>query len=83
MDDAGIEKACQAFFKNDPLYPRPESEEAADKELWKVFKQRFLVTSRRILEEVGRDGRCLVEKLVDRIEEEGRLRKRKQCSTVQ
>ncbi|KAJ4371199.1 hypothetical protein N0V83_004415 [Neocucurbitaria cava] len=77
MDDAGIEKACQAFFKNDPFYPRPESEEAADKELWKVFKQRFLVTSRRILEDVGQDGRYLVEKLVDRIEEEGRLRRRK------
>jgi len=78
MDEAGIEKACVAFFRNDPFYPRPGSREAADEELWKVFKQRFLVTSRGILGEVSEDGRVLAEKLVERIEEEGRLRKRKE-----
>ncbi|KAH8725811.1 zinc finger protein-domain-containing protein [Phaeosphaeriaceae sp. PMI808] len=75
MDEAGIEKACVAFFRNDPFYPRPGSREAADEELWQVFKQRFLVASRRILREVSEDGRFLSEKLVERIEEEGRLRR--------
>jgi hypothetical protein len=78
MDEAGIEKACVAFFRNDPFYPRPGSGEAADEELWKVFKQRFLITSRGILGEVSEDGRILAEKLVERIEEEGRLRRRKE-----
>ncbi|KAF2792313.1 hypothetical protein K505DRAFT_326230 [Melanomma pulvis-pyrius CBS 109.77] len=74
MDEAGIKKACVAFFKNDPFYPRPGTGEAADEELWKVFKQRFLVASRGIL---GEDWRVLAEKLVDRIEEEGQLRRRR------
>lgn len=30
MDEAGVEKACVAFFKNDPFYPRPGGGEAAD-----------------------------------------------------
>ncbi|KAH7385825.1 zinc finger protein-domain-containing protein [Pyrenochaeta sp. MPI-SDFR-AT-0127] len=77
MDEAGIEQACMAFFKNDPFYPRPGSEEAADEELWNVFKQRFLVVSRAILVEVHEDGRFLAEKLVKRIEKEGRLRRKR------
>jgi hypothetical protein len=77
MDEAGIERACMAFFRNDPFYPRPGSEEAADEELWKVFKQRFLMTSWRILGEAGEDGPFLAEKLVEKIEEEGRLRSRR------
>ncbi|KAF2184860.1 hypothetical protein K469DRAFT_708630 [Zopfia rhizophila CBS 207.26] len=77
MDEAGIEKACVAFFRNDPFYPRPGSGEAADEELWKVFKQRFLVASRGVLGEVSEDGRILAEKLVERIEGEGRLRMRR------
>lgn len=77
MDEAGIEKACVAFFKNDPFYPRPGSEKVADDKLWQIFKQRFLVVSRRILREMSEDGRFLAEKLVERIEKEGRLRKRK------
>lgn len=65
------------FFRNDPFYPRPGSGEAADEKLWKVFKRRFLVVSREILGEVSEHGRFLAEKLVERIEEEGRLRRRR------
>lgn len=68
MDEAGIEKACIAFFRNDPFYPRPGSGRADDERLWTVFKERFLIASRRILEE---DMRFLAEKLVEKIEEEG------------
>lgn len=80
MDDAGIEQACAAFFRNDPFYPRPGSGEAADEELWEVFKQRFLVASRGILGEANKDSLTLVEKLVERIEQEGQLRKKKVSS---
>ena len=77
MDEAGIEKACEAFFKNDPFYPKPGSGEAADEELWRVFKQKFLVASRRILGEVSEDKLFLAEKLMERIEEVGQLRRRR------
>lgn len=78
MDETGVEQACAAFFKNDPFYPRPGGDEAADTELWAVFKSRFLSTSRRILEEKV----VLADKLIQRIEEEGvsRNRARKQAA---
>ncbi|KAJ8112296.1 hypothetical protein OPT61_g5303 [Boeremia exigua] len=71
MDEAGVEQACAAFFKNDPFYPRPGSDEAADEELWTVFRQRVLRTSRRILEQKSEGDVLLAEKLVQRIEEKG------------
>jgi hypothetical protein len=73
VDEAGVEQACMAFYKNDPFYPRPGTGEAADEELWTVFKRRFLESSRRILE--GNKS-FLAEKLMERIEEEGQLRRR-------
>lgn len=41
VDETGVEQACAAFYKNDPFYPRPGTGEAADEELWVLFKQRF------------------------------------------
>lgn len=76
MDDTGVERACAAFFKNDPFYPRPGSEEATDEELWKVFKGQFLVTSRRILGETG-GAAALPERLMDMIEKEGDARRKR------
>jgi hypothetical protein len=71
MDEAGVERACAAFFKNDPFYPRPGGGEATDEELWRVFKRKFLVASRAILKE---NEVLLAEKLIARIEEEGKMR---------
>ncbi|OAK97722.1 hypothetical protein IQ06DRAFT_201606, partial [Phaeosphaeriaceae sp. SRC1lsM3a] len=51
MDEVGFKKACDAFFRNDPYYPRPGTGEAAGEELWVVFKQRFLECSKRIMGE--------------------------------
>lgn len=76
MDDTGVEQACKAFFKNDPFYPRPGSGRVADDRLWNVFKQRFMSTSRIILEQKNIDDVSLAEKLVQRIEEEGVARSR-------
>ncbi|EOA87971.1 hypothetical protein ACJQWK_09070 [Exserohilum turcicum] len=77
MNEAGIEQACAAFFRNDPYYPRPGTGEAADEELWIVFKQRFLASSRRILGEENQDMWVLADRLIARIEEEGEERRRK------
>jgi hypothetical protein len=74
MDEAGVERACVAFFKNDPFYPRPGGRETADEELWKVFKQKFLEASRKVL---GEKEVLLAEHLIARIEEEGKVRTRR------
>lgn len=78
MDDAGVEQACTAFYKNDPPYPRPGTGDPADEEPWAVFKSRFLEASRKIWGE--REGSVelgLAEKLMRRIEEEGAARREK------
>lgn len=38
MDETGIERACVAFWKNDPFYPKPGSGQTSDEALWIVFK---------------------------------------------
>lgn len=68
----GVERACKAFWGNDPFYPRLGGEEKEDEVLWGAFKTRFLSTSRGIL---GEDEVGLAERLVRRIEEEGVLRR--------
>jgi hypothetical protein len=76
MDETGVEQACAAFFKNDPFYPRPGTGEAADEDLWVVFKQKFLISSRKILGEAGRDKWFLADSLMEKITEEGLSRRR-------
>lgn len=43
MDLDGVDQAVNAFFRNDPFYPRP------DQPLWKYFRDRYLQTSSMIL----------------------------------
>ena len=76
MNEEGVHQACAAFFRNDPFYPRPGTGEAADEELWVVFKQRFLESSRGILGEARQDKWFLADMLMGRIEEEGELRRK-------
>ncbi|CAA9960342.1 DUF3669 domain containing protein [Pyrenophora teres f. maculata] len=76
LDEHGVDQACAAFFKNDPFYPRPGTGEAADEELWLVFKQTFLESSQRILGEAGREKWFLADRLMKMIEEEGHARRR-------
>jgi hypothetical protein len=52
LDLAGVEQACNAFFKNDPFFPRPSST-SEDQQLWTVFHQKYLETSKSV---VGNDG---------------------------
>ncbi|KAF2446590.1 hypothetical protein P171DRAFT_462832 [Karstenula rhodostoma CBS 690.94] len=76
INETGVERACAAFYNNDPFYPRPGGEGAADKELWNVFRQTFLIISRVILGYKGGDI-ILADKLTESIEEEGKLRMRR------
>lgn len=78
MDEEGMKSACEAFFRNDPYYPRPGTGDADDEKLWGVFRNRFLRVSREILERTGDDKLVwLSENVMDRIEEEGRARQRR------
>ncbi|KAK4891104.1 hypothetical protein LTR27_010311 [Elasticomyces elasticus] len=72
LDEAGIEQAAQAFFRNDPFYPRPDCEHETDARLWKVFSKRFLASSLLILGDVG-----LAQMMIDRLEQLGEERRRK------
>jgi hypothetical protein len=76
MDETGVEQACSAFFKNDPFYPKPGTGKAADEKLWIVFKQMFLQSSYRIMGEAGKDKWFLAALLMERIEEDGQLRRK-------
>jgi hypothetical protein len=42
MDEAGVEQAWRAFYRNDPYYPRPGRDNLEDQRLWQVFRERFL-----------------------------------------
>ncbi|CAN9368866.1 unnamed protein product [Alternaria sp. RS040] len=73
MDEDGLEQACAAFFRNDPYYPRPDGTEAADDELWDIFKARFLGTSLEVLGD-GSPHLDFPQTLVRMIEQEGHRR---------
>lgn len=76
MDEAGLEQACKAFYRNDPYYPRPGSGEVVQGELWEIFKNKFLECSKRIMGDDGKEKWFLAEKLMDMIEDEGQARKK-------
>lgn len=49
QDEAGVEQAVAAFYKNDPFFSRPGRENERDRLLWKTFRERFLEASGQIL----------------------------------
>lgn len=69
-DEAGVEQAFKAFFKNDPFYPGLGSGEEADQRLWTVFKDRSIQASREMLKTESEDKSFLAERLMSKIEEE-------------
>ncbi len=71
MDQAGTDQAAAAFHRNDPYYPRPASRNDADIALWRVFRSRFLESSRAIL---GHES-TLPQLMVDRLEQLGEERR--------
>ncbi|EHK18316.1 uncharacterized protein TRIVIDRAFT_137543, partial [Trichoderma virens Gv29-8] len=45
LDEKGIEQASNAFWGNDPYYPRPCSVNPANQRLWSIFEERFIQSS--------------------------------------
>jgi hypothetical protein len=70
INEAGVDQAWKAFFKNDPFDTRPGSEEEADQPLWAVFRERFLQTSCEMLKTESEDRSFLAERLISKIEEQ-------------
>ena len=67
MDEKGVEEAVQAFFMNDPYYPRP------GQPLWKGFREQYLQVSSRIISREQNDRRTLLPKdFIRKVEEEQR-----------
>lgn len=75
MDEAGIDIAVEAFFLNDPYYPRPMGAVTSDLDLWQAFQDRYLKRSREIV--AGEDGegmKSLPERFIERLLEKQRER---------
>ncbi|KAI1108477.1 zinc finger protein-domain-containing protein [Nemania sp. NC0429] len=49
MDDAGVKLAVEAFFLNDPYYPRPREGSRLQQELWNSFVRSYLSTADAVL----------------------------------
>ncbi|MCJ1475007.1 hypothetical protein MMC13_003667 [Lambiella insularis] len=49
MDETGLKQAVRAFYRNDPYYPRPESDNPKDEAVWERFSTRYLAASKRVL----------------------------------
>ena len=49
MNDAGIKLAVEAFFLNDPYYPRPCERSRLQQELWNSFVRSYLSTADAVL----------------------------------
>ena len=49
MDEKGLIQAVRAFYKNDPYYPRPGSDDPNNQAVWERFSTHYLAASKRIL----------------------------------
>ncbi|KAL8985100.1 MAG: hypothetical protein Q9177_004525 [Variospora cf. flavescens] len=57
LDEAGVEQAVKAFYKNDPYFPRPGRDNVNDQALWREFKGCFMEKSNVILGHEGPEAR--------------------------
>ncbi|KAI4129772.1 MAG: hypothetical protein LQ338_002082 [Usnochroma carphineum] len=73
LDGAGVKQAVEAFYRNDPYFPRPGSNNPNNQALWDEFKDCFLETSNDILAQESPEAR-LPALWVDMVEEEGQHR---------
>jgi hypothetical protein len=48
MDEVGVERAPEAFYTNDPYYPRLRKQDEQDRRLLHAFKARFVEGSARL-----------------------------------
>ncbi|KAI4231168.1 MAG: hypothetical protein L6R40_007813 [Gallowayella cf. fulva] len=57
QDEARVEQAVSAFYKNDPFYPRPGKSDDRDQRLWMAFKDHFLSSSAAVLDQESPEAR--------------------------
>ena len=57
LNEKGVQQAVEAFYRNDPFYPRPRHDNIQDQALWTIFKDRFLEASEAILEHGSPEAR--------------------------
>ena len=85
MDKQGVQQAVDAFYRNDPYFPRPWTKEYTeeDSRVWRVFRKAFLDESEKILKPPlgviarhGSEGEAgdLAWLWIKGIEQEGRIR---------
>ena len=75
FDEAGVEQATEAFYKNDPFFPRPKSQENSeeygedlrDQILWGEFKDTFLKVSKTMIDAESVQAE-LPQRWVDKVE---------------
>ena len=74
---ASIEQAVNAFFRNDPYFPRPLCDDSQDEELWQTFQDAYLARDQRLLAEKDKEIQMLPQYFIGRAVEEMKIRKEK------
>jgi len=54
-DEQGLKLAVQAFYRNDPYFPRPLSSTSIDRELWDTFVEEYVAMANEVLAEEDDD----------------------------
>lgn len=73
MNREGVEKCVQAFWDNDPYYPRPGTGNDADENLWDCFKDAYLAASNAILDSKFGFKRQLPASFIDGVVARGKV----------
>lgn len=73
MDVQGVQQAMEAFYQNDPYFPRPGGRTSMEQTLWTIFRDHFLQTSEDIIGR-GSPEADLPALWVDLVEIEGSYR---------
>jgi len=73
MDEAGVNKAEDSFWSNDPYYPRPAPPNHQDAALWKSFETSYLkqsaISASHIVKQQG-----LPEKFINKVVQTAQMR---------
>lgn len=67
LDDAGVQRAVDAFFLNDKYYPRPGTKSKLREELWNSFVRSYAETSAKILLWEDMELRMLPRKFLNEV----------------
>ena len=71
FDEEGVKQAVEAFYRNDPFFPRSGRADIRDQNLWSGFKRRFLQAAEEILRSQGTKAHLPVL-WINMVEERGR-----------